>query len=111
MILGRPGEAKRVEGITNPATLKVLSEAGWVEIDAIADEAYDGNETENDTETETVDELVAPAANASRETWAAFAKTLGIEVTDEAKRDEIRELVSALIEADDDEADENAATE
>ncbi len=38
-----------------------------------------------------------PAGNASRESWAAYATHLGIDVGADAKRDEIRALVENLL--------------
>lgn len=52
------------------------------------------------------DELAPPAGNASREEWAAFAAELGVDVPEGAKRDEIRDLVTRLLDDDsDDESD------
>lgn len=39
-----------------------------------------------------------PRGNASRDEWAAYAESLGIDVPDEAKRDEIKDLVTAAAE-------------
>lgn len=50
------------------------------------------------------DDLEPPRGNASREEWAAFAVSLGIEVSEDAKRDEIKVLVEELLA--DDESDE-----
>ena len=38
-----------------------------------------------------------PAGNASRDVWAKFALTLGLEVGDDMKRDEIRAAVEQLV--------------
>lgn len=38
-----------------------------------------------------------PAGNASRDAWADYARHLGITVEDDAKRDEIRANVEALL--------------
>lgn len=53
------------------------------------------------------DELTPPAGNASTEEWATFARSLGIEIDEGAKRDEIRALVTSLIESDEGSEDES----
>lgn len=42
-----------------------------------------------------LDEGAAPRGNASRDEWAAHARSLSIEVPEDAKRDDIKTLVRA----------------
>lgn len=37
----------------------------------------------------------APRGNASRDEWAAYAATLGVEVAEDAKRDDIKAAIAA----------------
>lgn len=90
MILSHPATKKRVAGVTNPATLAKLEAAGW----SASREAQAPRVAPSEPE--------IPAGNASRDAWAEYARHLGITVEDDAKRDEIRANVEALLGDDED---------
>lgn len=95
MSLTKAGSAKKVTGITNPAILVKLAEAGWAEGEA--EPVVLQVQVKK-----TPQEPQAPAGNASREAWAEYAKHLGIEVAEDATRNEIRDNVEQLLGDDED---------
>ena len=95
MSLTKAGSSKKVSGITNPAILAKLAEAGWAEGEA-EPVVLKVEVPKQSAEPE------PPAGNASREAWADYAKHLGIEVAEEATRNEIRANVEQLLGDDED---------
>lgn len=50
-----------------------------------------------------------PKGNASREVWAAYADSLGVEYAEDAKRDDIKAAVAAATAEDDASGDDDPA--
>jgi len=71
----RTGTRKRPV-VNNPAIAALLVEAGWQEL---TPSNADGS----------------PRGNASRDEWVAYAATLGIEIPEDAKRDDIKAQIEA----------------
>lgn len=93
-------EKTRVVVNVDDVTASTLG-AGWVSLgDAPAIEA--SNVPEPHVAASDPAEVEAPAGNASREKWAAYAAHLGIEVADDATRNEIRDNVEQLLGEDED---------
>lgn len=64
---------------------------GWVP----ADKSDQPDESWLDYYDEVRVELPEPKGNASRDEWAAYAAQVGVEVSDDASRNEIRDAVKA----------------
>ena len=62
-----------------------------------AGEGAAGSAGDGEGQAQSGEELTPPAGNASREDWAAFAVRLGIDVSDDQKRDDIKAIVETLL--------------
>ena len=79
--------SRKTPVVSNPKVVAQLVAAGWSVVE--------------------VTEPGVPRGNASREEWAAYADSLGIEVSKSAKRDDIKNAVAfVLAESDEDDEDD-----